>query len=368
MLVLHNTSDISHQNNISHIFGINSCCQHLRACQNYWNICIIILKSFQKISSNFSFITCHSHTIIRICNCFIFIYSISHTKCMPLIYTKNNGFIKFIYLIQNHFSNQIRPFLQNNIFIHIFDIINIFLCFSRNNGVRRLQYKFIDIKLNSLDFKRSQKTIIYSRFETVFIHRLSKIFISVSVFLSFWSGCHPDLHSTIKIFQNLSPISIFLGSTTMTLINNNGIKKIFLVFFKIFFFQNFLLSIIIRKISSCQSLINCKEKIGIFWNFTSSFFDFFSINFFIIFFKIIKCVHSLIYKHISISQKKYFWPSFPNSIKRPFCLKKFVTNLKSYHRFSSACSQIEQNSIFSFSYSLHRFLNRYFLVISRFFV
>ena len=92
LLKLHHTSNTTEQNDISDILGIYPCCEHLRTGQNSRNRFPIILKKLKIFSSDFSFITRHSHAVISITHGFMFIDRISHQCCMLLIHTENDRF------------------------------------------------------------------------------------------------------------------------------------------------------------------------------------------------------------------------------------------------------------------------------------
>ena len=109
-----------------------------------------------------------------------------------------------------------------------------------------------NIGCNVDNLKRSKKSVLYSVFKTVCIYRLTKVANTRLILGFFRCGCHTYMSSRRKVFQDVSPIAIILCATSMTLINDNKVKIVWI---------RKQLLIVFGIILSNQLLIECKEHL-----------------------------------------------------------------------------------------------------------
>ena len=75
----------------------------------------------------------------------------------------------------------------------------------------------------------NKETILDTLFQRISIYRLSKVGVCVGIVLPSWCGSHTQLISGIKVIHQLSPFTFIIGTTSMTLINNDKVEEIALI-------------------------------------------------------------------------------------------------------------------------------------------
>ena len=107
------------------------------------------------------------------------------------------------------------PIVINSVFNHI--AVYIGLPFVRPPAVT-------DVGRDIDNLERSKKSILDTLFQAISIDRLSKIIDIRYLFALLWSSGHTDLGCRRKVLQHFSPVTILLGTSTMTLVHNNEIE------------------------------------------------------------------------------------------------------------------------------------------------
>ena len=87
----------------------------------------------------------------------------------------------------------------------------------------------INIARRDVNTERNKETVFDSLFQRIGIYRLPEVGIGIGIYLSSWCGSHAELIGRIKIFHQFSPLAFIIGSTTMTLINDDEVEEIALI-------------------------------------------------------------------------------------------------------------------------------------------
>ena len=202
--------------------------------------------------------TSYTNHIVRIFLAHISIgisQSHTHTFRMSFISTEHYGLSHAIctfqivgYLLRNF------PYtvFYNNVIIIVAVVINaVFYLVAVNILLSLCRSPLIaNVGCDVYNLERSKETVLNSVFKTVCIYRLTKIANTWLVLCFFWCCCHTYMSSRRKVFQNVSPVAIILCATSMTLINDNKVKIVWI---------RKQLLIVFGIILSNQLLIECKE-------------------------------------------------------------------------------------------------------------
>src|SRR5690606_26321206 len=84
----------------------------------------------------------------------------------------------------------------------------------------------IDIQTDPKHLVGGKKTVLYTLFERVGINRITKVFGAGNRFGFLRCGGKANVGGSFKIFQNLTPGTVFRGATTVALIDNDQIEEI----------------------------------------------------------------------------------------------------------------------------------------------
>ena len=104
------------------------------------------------------------------------------------------------------------PIVINSVFNHI--AVYIGLPFVRPPAVT-------DVGRDIDNLERSKKSILDTLFQAISIDRLSKVINVRYLFALLWCRSHANLCSRRKVLQHFSPVTILLGTSTMTLVYDN---------------------------------------------------------------------------------------------------------------------------------------------------
>ena len=104
------------------------------------------------------------------------------------------------------------PIVIDSVFEHI--AVYIGLPFVRPPAVT-------DVGRDIDNLERSKKSILDTLFQAISIDRISKIIDIRYLFALLWCRSHANLCSRRKVLQHFSPVTILLGTSTMTLVHNN---------------------------------------------------------------------------------------------------------------------------------------------------
>ena len=118
------------------------------------------------------------------------------------------------------------PIVIDSVFEHI--AVYIGLPFVRPPAVT-------DVGRDIDNLERSKKSILDTLFQAISIDRISKIIDIRYLFALLWCRSHANLCSRRKVLQHFSPVTILLGTSTMTLVHNNEVKVFCGNLFEVFF-------------------------------------------------------------------------------------------------------------------------------------
>ena len=176
--------------------------------------------------------TCNSDTVVRILLDHISVMvdeGDSHALGMIFGSAEHDGFLHPVGTFQilgNLPCNLINTVFENDAVVvvpvvvnTVFDLvaINVGLSFVRSPSVT-------DIGRNIDNLKGSQESIFDALLQTVNVNGISKVVYVRYFFALLGRCCHTDLGRRRKILQNFTPVAVFLGTSTMTLIHNNEVK------------------------------------------------------------------------------------------------------------------------------------------------
>src|SRR5690606_5036017 len=162
------------------------------------------------------------------------------------------------------------------------------------------------------------------------------------------------MHGATEVIEYGSPGACFVGSATVTFINQHQIKEIlgigFVVAINVFSLRN--------------RLIDREKYVGISWHHTIAFTYFFPVYFDQVFFIGVEGVNGLVGQDITVSQKQNPWPARARLVTVPACLKYLMNNLKGDEGFTGTGGQCEQNAGFALADSVCCRMNCQLLVIT----
>ena len=181
----------------------------------------------------------------------------THTFRMSFISTEHYGLSHAIctfqivgYLLRNF------PYtvFYNNVIVIVAVVINaVFYLVAVNILLSLCRSPFVtDVRCDVDNLERSKETVLNSVFKTVSIDWFTKVANTWLIFCFFRCGSHTYMSSRRKVFQDVSPVAIILCATSMTLINDNKVKIVWIR-------KQFL--IVFGIILSNQLLIECKEHL-----------------------------------------------------------------------------------------------------------
>ena len=79
----------------------------------------------------------------------------------------------------------------------------------------------VPLRDNAMDAIRREETVVNALPQTVSVNWVAKIKVGVAVVISQRRGRHAKLICGRKVFEDVTPVGIFLGATAMTLVHND---------------------------------------------------------------------------------------------------------------------------------------------------
>ena len=77
-----------------------------------------------------------------------------------------------------------------------------------------------------LHLKRGKITIIDPLFQRVDVNRFAEVVVGINIPFSFRRCRQPQLNGGLKIFKNEPPAALIVGTSTVTLINDDKVKEV----------------------------------------------------------------------------------------------------------------------------------------------
>lgn len=148
---------------------------------------------------------------------------------MGLIHTKYDGLVHRSDLSEDLRCNEVRAFVDDDGSIKIIREIDSFCIFSLDDLIPTRECEFINIEFDPLDLEWREESIIDPLGEGVFVDGFAKIVVGIHIVISLRSGCESEVDGRGEVAEDLCPVTIFSRTTSMTLIDDNEIKKISLV-------------------------------------------------------------------------------------------------------------------------------------------
>ena len=183
-----------------------------------------------------------------------------------------------------------------------------------NFACQNLILRTVDIVINgTLHFAVAEwgkESICNALFERILIYRISKVTICISIYLSSWCSSQTNLHSTVKILQYASPITLILCTSSVALVNDNQVEEVFWILTKetlVILSRHKCLEYGEEHRTICWNLSTLANRVGFYAHKR-------------ILLKTKESIERLISKGISVSKEEYAWPiACLGNI--PLCLK-----------------------------------------------
>ncbi len=370
LLVLYDRADRSYEDDISDISRIDSCREHLRAREDRGSRLVIILKSLQISTTDLSLIRGDSDTVVRISTHLVTVDSISHTESMRLIHTEYYGLVHGSYLSEDRLGDEIRPLIDDDPSLIVRSRVDGSICDSTDDTISTRESQLVEIGMDTTDLEWCEKSIIDPSGERVLIDRSSEILIGIDIVPSLRSGSESDLYRLREIGEDLCPVTILSRSSSMTLIDDDEVKEIFLIPTIVRVERegsieiSFLILHLISTRSTDESLIDREKNIRIGRDSSPSPPDLGSIDFQTVFFEWIEGIHCLIDEDIAVSEDEDPRTTDSDPISTPSSHEESIHDLKGYDRLARPGRQSEEDSLFLVCYSLHRPSDSDILIVS----
>ena len=187
--------------------------------------------------------TGNAHTVVR-----VFLNHIgvvvdkgnSHAFCMVFGSAEHNSLLHPVcafQILRNFPCNLVNAVFEDDVVIIIPVIVDtVFNHIAVDVGLPMIRFSSVsDIGRDIDNLKRSKEAVFDALFQTVNVNRVSEVIYVRYFFAFFWCGLHADLGSGRKILQYLSPVAVFFGTATMTLIHDNEVKIFRRYLLKVFF-------------------------------------------------------------------------------------------------------------------------------------
>ena len=159
------------------------------------------------------------------------VHHITHYHGMLLSSTEDNALFVWINLIQELFHTMLVALLYlDSAIIEIRLRVNLFRVYlSILHDVAFFPLIVINVTRRDVYTERNKETILNTLFQRIAIYRLPEVGIGVGIILSSWCGSHTQLISTIEILHQLSPFTFVIGTTSMTLVDNDEVEEVALI-------------------------------------------------------------------------------------------------------------------------------------------
>ena len=164
---------------------------------------------------------------------------------MGLIHTKDDRLVHRSDLSEDLRCYEVRALIDDDRSVKIISKIDSFFVFSLDDLISTRECEFIDIELDPLDLEGCEESVIDPLSEGVFVDGLAKIVVGIHIIISLWSGGESEVDGRGEVAEDLCPVAILSRTTSMTLIDDDKIKKISLVAVVIWL-KNFLWIVLAR--------------------------------------------------------------------------------------------------------------------------
>ena len=159
---------------------------------------------------------------------------IADCGCMPLGRTKHQGLLRLIDHAHELLNSKLLAFLDLNDLVELsFGVFPSFLYLSLLHIIVCGIDVLIDGGLNFFEAERTEKAIIDALFEGLLIDRISEILVSVTIDITLGCRGEAQLYCRREMIHDVSPRALIICSSTMALVNDDEIEKVFWVFSKI---------------------------------------------------------------------------------------------------------------------------------------
>ena len=152
---------------------------------------------------------------------------------MSLSSTEYYGLLSLIYLSHHEFDSLAFASLDldttHSIEVLFFIVFRSFYL-SLDDFIIRNKLISIEGGLDAFDLKWCEESIIDTILQRIGIDRITEISIRFEIVRFFRSGCESELSRRGEIFEDRSPLRLILRTTTMTLIDDDEVEEIPLIF------------------------------------------------------------------------------------------------------------------------------------------
>ena len=145
---------------------------------------------------------------------------------MRLIHTKDDGLVHRPNLPEYLRCDEVGAFIHDDRSIKVTREIDSLGILALDDLISTRESEFIDIELDPLDLKWCEESIIDPLSEGIFVDGLTKIGVGIDIIISLRGCCEPEVDGRGEVAEDLCPVAILSRTTTMTLIDDNEIKKI----------------------------------------------------------------------------------------------------------------------------------------------
>lgn len=148
---------------------------------------------------------------------------------MRLIHTKDDGLVHRPNLPEYLRCDEVGAFIHDDRSIKVTREIDSLGILALDDHISTREGELIDIELDPLDLKWREESIIDPLGEGVLIDGLTKIVVGIHIVISLWGCGESEVDGRGEVAEDLCPVAIISRTTTMTLIDDDEIKKVLLV-------------------------------------------------------------------------------------------------------------------------------------------
>ena len=301
------------------------------------------------------------------------VHHVANNHGMLLGSTEDDGLFVRVDLVQELLHTMLVALLNlDSAIIEIRLRVNLFrVHLSAFHDVAFLILIVIDVARRDVHTEGYKEAVLDALFQRVGIYRISKVSVGIGIVLSSGCGCHAQLIGTVEVFHQLSPLAFVISSTSVTLIDDDEVEEVTLILHVIglvvgtFRQLDALLLCLLRIGRSHHGLEDGEIKIAGSWNSVIVLLQFLGCDAaHRIFRKLVEVVDGLVGQNVPIGNEQDSWGSL-NTLRTPFCLRQFPTNLESCVGLSCSCGHRQQNAVVLLGHSLQHILDGYLLIVAR---
>lgn len=148
---------------------------------------------------------------------------------MDLVDTKDDRLVHRSYLPEYLRSYEVGPLIDDDRSIKVTREIDSLGILTLEDHISTRESELIDIELDPLDLEGCEKSIIDPLSEGVLIDRRSKVGVGIDIVITLWGRGESEVDRWGKISEDLCPVAILSRTASMTLIDDDKVKKISLV-------------------------------------------------------------------------------------------------------------------------------------------